>query len=301
MKKSPVRIGPVELPRNLVYAFLGLLLCYCLPLFDLVRFSIGSELFSHIVLIPVVSAYLSWSCRSALLIRSVPNRMLASCLIIGGGGILVGYWALSLLGVPFARQDALVMTSSSFVLLFVGICALYLGRKTLNAFAFPLLFLIFLVPIPTFLIGLIESFLQHGSADVAGVLFNIFGTPVFRQDLVFQLPGILIQVAPECSGIHSSLALFITSVLAGYFFLRSPIYRTILALAVIPLALLRNGFRVFTIGELCVHISPDMIDSYIHHHGGPIFFALSLIPFFALLFALYRLERGRQPNTVSKV
>jgi len=40
-----------------------------------------------------------------------------------------------------------------------------------------------------------------------------------------------------------------------------------------------------------VHVSPDMIDSFIHHHGGPIFFTLSLIPFFLLLFLLVRSER----------
>jgi exosortase/archaeosortase family protein len=57
---------------------------------------------------------------------------------------------------------------------------------------------------------------------------------------------------------------------------------------------LRNGFRIFTIGELCVHIGPEMIDSPIHHKGGPLFFALSLIPFFILLTWLHRSERRGQ-------
>ena len=61
----------------------------------------------------------------------------------------------------------------------------------------------------------------------------------------------------------------------------------------IPLGLLRNGFRVFTIGELCVHIGPQMINSPIHHKGGPIFFVLSLIPLFILLIALQKSERAR--------
>jgi hypothetical protein len=43
---------------------------------------------------------------------------------------------------------------------------------------------------------------------------------------------------------------------------------------------------VFVIGELCVHVGPKMIDSPIHHHGGPLFFVLSLGPFFLLLYAL---------------
>jgi hypothetical protein len=56
------------------------------------------------------------------------------------------------------------------------------------------------------------------------------------------------------------------------------------------LAILRNGFRVFVIGELCVHVSPSMIDSPIHRKGGPIFFALSLIPFFLFLVLLRKLD-----------
>ena len=118
--------------------------------------------------------------------------------------------------------------------------------------------------------------------------------PVFRQGLEFQLPGFALLVAPECSGIHSSLVLFITSLLAGYLFLKTPTRRVLLTVAVIPLALLRNGFRVFVIGELCVNVSPDMINSPIHNRGGPIFFALSLIPFFLLLYWLRRSEAKRE-------
>jgi len=86
--------------------------------------------------------------------------------------------------------------------------------------------------------------------------------------------------------------LFITSLVAGGLFLRSPWRRAVLTLAVLPLALLRNGFRVFTIGQLCVRIGPQMIHSPIHKQGGPLFFALSLIPFFLLLLWLRKSENS---------
>jgi len=114
-------------------------------------------------------------------------------------------------------------------------------------------------------------------------MFQLSGMTVFRDGVNFQLPGMTLEVAPECSGIHSTFVLFITSLLAGQMFLRQPWRRAALCLAVIPLALARNGLRIFTIGELCVHIGPQMIDSPVHHHGGPLFFAASLVPFFALL------------------
>ena len=69
-----------------------------------------------------------------------------------------------------------------------------------------------------------------------------------------------------------------------------------LALAVIPLGIVRNGFRIYTIAMLCVHIDPEMINSPLHRRGGPVFFALSLLPFFALLFLLQKSEKAAVKN-----
>jgi exosortase/archaeosortase family protein len=109
------------------------------------------------------------------------------------------------------------------------------------------------------------------------------------------------EVADECSGIRSSLVLFITSLLAGHLFLNTPWKRAVLTLVVIPIAIVRNGFRIFTIGMLCVHIDPSMINSPIHKRGGPLFFALSLIPFFLLLAWLRRTERKKRPTAAAAV
>ena len=112
-----------------------------------------------------------------------------------------------------------------------------------------------------------------------------------RHGTTFELPGIVLQVAQECSGIRSSWVLVITSILASHLFLKSPWRRIVLVAFVIPLGILRNGFRVFVIGMLCVHVGPHMVDSVIHRQGGPFFFALSLVPLFLLLWWLRRGER----------
>jgi exosortase C (VPDSG-CTERM-specific) len=153
---------------------------------------------------------------------------------------------------------------------------------------FPLAFLLFLAPFPAVVETGLETMLQHGSSWIANKLFELASMPVYREGTFFQLPGFSMQVAPECSGIRSTLALFLTSLVAGQMFMRSPWKRALLALIILPIALLRNGFRVFVIGELCVQVGPHMINSWIHRHGGPAFFALSLIPFSIILFLLYR-------------
>jgi len=154
-----------------------------------------------------------------------------------------------------------------------------------------------MVPFPTFLTHAIEVSSQHASADAASLMLSVSQTPVLRDGLFFKLPGITIEVAQECSGIRSTLVLFITSLVGSYLFFRSNTHRALLTLAVIPIAIIRNGFRIFTIAMLCVHVSPDMIRSWIHKRGGPVFFVLSLIPLFALLLFLYRRERRSQKTS----
>jgi exosortase C (VPDSG-CTERM-specific) len=270
-------------PTGFVLATSFILLAFIRPLFNLTRFALSHDLYSHILLIPFISAYLIWLKKDRLPAPSRADRQLAAVILGAGIAVLAAFWTIVLSGSTLALNDSLALTSLSFLLFFLGTCTWFFSRATLGVILFPLGFLVFIVPFPDFFIEGIETFLQYGSAAVAHGLFKLAGTTVYFQALTFQLPGISIQVAPECSGIHSSLALFITSLLASYFFLDSPGRRAILTLAVIPLALLRNGFRVFVIGELCVHISPDMINSSIHHHGGPLFFILSLVPFFLLL------------------
>jgi exosortase C (VPDSG-CTERM-specific) len=284
--------------RSFVWATVVLALCFAVPLYDLTRFAAGSELYSYILLIPFISLYLVWLKRHNLPPASKPARGIAAGFFTVGTVALFAYWLVLRPRLKLMVDDYLALMMISFLLFFFGVCGLFWGRNILRALVFPLGFLVFMVPIPAVAISGIDSFLQYGSAAVAQGFFRLSGTPFLQDGLVFQLPDITIQIAPECSGIHSSLVLFITSLLASHLFLRTPWKRAVLVLVVIPLAILRNGFRVFTIGELCIHIGPQMINSPIHRKGGPIFFVLSLIPLFILLVMLQKSERGGgNPNS----
>jgi exosortase len=165
---------------------------------------------------------------------------------------------------------------------------LFVGSGWMASAAFPVGFLLFMIPLPDAVVVALERGSVLASADVSAFMFRMTGTPLVRDGEVFVLPGIVIRVAQECSGIRSSWVLFITSIVASHLFLSSPWRRIVLVAFVIPLAIVRNGFRILVIGLLCAHIGPHMIDSVIHHQGGPLFFALSLIPLFLLLWWLRR-------------
>lgn len=280
---------------RLVLGLALLLICFAAPIYQLVQFAAHSELYSQILLVPFITAYLIWLKRHTLPSGPQPAARTAVALMGAGILLLAAFWFARPAG-GLHTEDYLAWIFGAFLLLFVGICCSVLSTATMRALAFPMALLIFVLPIPTILMDWTTSFLQKGSAMAACGMFVASGMPVAKDGLTLHLPGMNLEVAPECSGIHSTLSLLITSLLAGYLFLRSPWKRVLLSIAVVPLALLRNGFRVFTVGQLCVRIGPEMIHSYIHRRGGPIFFALSLIPLFLFLMLLRKYERRLDPG-----
>lgn len=262
------------------------------PLFALTSFAIGDDFYSHIVLIPFVSAYLVWIRREQLPPAGKPVRMLSLIPAMASLLLLGGYWYAVRSGWRPQLEDYYSVVAAAFLGFVYASAVFAFGLNTLRALLFPLAFLVCAVPFPTVVHEAIAAFLQHLSADTSHFLLWLSGMPLLRNGTYFQLPGFSMEVAPECSGIHSTIVLFITSLVAGALFLRSPWRRALLATAVIPLALLRNGLRIFTIGQLCVQIDPGLIDSYIHRRGGPIFFAFSLVPFMLVLLCLRKQETG---------
>jgi exosortase C (VPDSG-CTERM-specific) len=247
-----------------------------------------SELNSQILLVPFIAGYLVYTQR-------VRNPAAYRSSIIGtvtAAGI--GFAAL-VAGIVWRQRLSINDDLSLAALAFVSFVAaggfLFLGARWMAARAFPVAFLIFMVPLPDAAVAWLENASMLASAEAAALFFNVSGTPMLRQGTVFELPGIVLQVGRECSGIRSSWVLFISGLLASHLFLGTMWRRIVLVAFVIPLGILRNGFRVFVIGQLCVHVGSYMIDSKIHRQGGPLFFALSLVPLLLLLLWLRRRER----------
>lgn len=292
---APTATLPIGVPPRWSPAFLlvlgAVLAAFALPLYHLFTFASDHELFSYIVLIPFVSVYWLWMDRAAIRPGVVSRRAWAVVPLVISIALLISYWALR--GPSLATPDALALTTLAFICALASAALYFLPDPTLRLVAFPLGFLLFLTPFPTAFHHGVETALQHASAATSSWIFGVIGTPVFLQGTLMQLPGFSMEVAPECSGIRSSIVLLITSVVAGKLFLRSGWNRLLLVLLVAPVSIVRNAFRISVIGELCVNVGPHMIDSFIHKRGGPIFFALSLLPMFAVMLLMVRSERKR--------
>jgi exosortase C (VPDSG-CTERM-specific) len=271
-----------------------LLGAFAQPLLALINYAGRNDLYSYILLIPLVSVYLLYIRRDRLPKDYVADWSLAIVLLAAGFGVLAFRYWLYFVGQSPAKADDLALESLSFLCFLAAGGFFFFGRAWMQAAAFPLAYLIFIVPMPDSMRERLELASKTASAEVANFLFYLSGIPFIRAGPVFQLPNITIEVAQECSGIRSSWVLLMTSILAANLFLKTSWRRIVFVAFVIPLGILRNGFRILVIGLLCVNIGPQMIHSVIHRRGGPFFFVLSLIPFLLLLWWLHRSERRTQ-------
>lgn len=179
------------------------------------------------------------------------------------------------------RQNAhagLLWSSISAITLWLGGFIWCYGVAPLRSAAPPFLLLICMVPIPMAVMDRIIYLLRWGSTIVAEGLFGLAGIPFSRHGFVFQLPTVQIEVAPQCSGIHSTLALFITGAVAASLFLNKGLTRCLLLVSVIPITVFKNGLRITVLSLLGAYGNRQiLVDGWLHRSGGCLFFVFALL------------------------
>lgn len=256
---------------------------------DLVRFSWKSATYSHIVLIPLVTLGLIFSNRQTVFARSGYSPAFGLP-FIGLALILVFIAGSSAPSLP--PNDALALPTFAAVVFWVGAFLAAYGRQAAKEALFPLAFLIFMVPFPTSLQEMVVSVLRWGSLESAYWVFSVLGVPLLREGSVLNIPGLSLDVAPQCSGIRSGLSLFIVSLLCGHFFLRTIKNKILLAVSAIFIAMFKNGLRIVTLGMLAVHVNMKILDGDLHQKGGYPFFILAFLMLSVVMWGLRRWEKG---------
>jgi exosortase len=186
----------------------------------------------------------------------------------------------------------------AMVLWWVGDFVGCFGTRVSKSVAFPLAFLLWLVPLPTFLLDAVVSFLQLGSAYTSELLFKSVGVPVVQDGIRLTIPSLTVEVAQECSSIRSSLFLLVMTMVLAQLFLRSPWRKALVIAAVVPLSLAKNGLRIFTIAMLGTRVDPGFLNGKLHRNGGPIFLTIALAVIFLLLWILRDEKSEQRENTL---
>ena len=247
------------------------------------------EHYSHIILLPFFSAYLLYLNRDRIFSHVQTGWA------VGVPVMLVGVATSSLARFLTAEpEDRLALTMLGLLAFLVGAFALCYGSRALKVAAFPFILLLFMVPLPPTVLDAIVVFLQKTSAEGSAVLFAVIGMPVLRDGVFFALPGINIEVAKECSGIRSSLALVISGLVMSYLLLRKTWTRTAFILVIVPLAIAKNAVRIVALSWLAVHVDPSFITgSAVHRNGGIPVFLTSLAILGSLAWLLRKCELRR--------
>ena len=275
-----------ELCRRHLYFILfvlGSLFVFWTPLRQLITFSLTHDYASHAILIAPASAYLIYLRRREVFSRVQASFLTGSSLFLAGAISWLAAHRYSPL-----QSDYFSLEIAAIIVLWISGFLLCYGSQAFRTARFPLLFLMLLVPIPNFLLEKIIFLLQAGSAAVSYWLLRVMNVPVLKDGFVLFLPTLKIEVAKECSGIRSSLALLITTLLAGEFILHSVWSKSLLVLSAVPILIVKNGVRIVTVSLLTIYVDRGFLHGWLHTSGGIVFYLLGLLSLVPIIIVLQR-------------
>jgi exosortase len=251
------------------------LLLYLPVLTNLVKQWLHDDDFSHGFFVPFFAAYVVWRKRAELRALPVKPRWSALALVVAGLILLI----LGTLG------SELFISRTSLLIVIAGIIGLFAGWRHLRLLAFPLAFLLLMIPLPLLVFNQITFPLQLLASKIATALIPLFGIPVMRSGNVINLPRMNLGVAEACSGIRSLLTLTTVAVMYSYLVETKLLRRVVVILFAVPVALAVNAFRIVVTAILVQYWDPSAAEGFFHEFSGWLIFMVSI----AILLGFHRL------------
>ena len=270
-RRKPRDGGTVSWPQLIVLA-IAVLFAYGHLLLWMVNWWSRSQYYGHGFLIPIVSGYLIWRQRESL--RKLPKEQFNRGMKIIVASLLLHLGA-TLGDIHFLSGFALVGTIFGLVV-WLG------GRQWGRALAFPLAFLLFMVPLDRLLVDQLAQPLQVFSARLAGGAIAAVGTDVIIEGTLIHTPIYSFEVAIPCSGLKSTIAMTALAALFAYLVVAPPWKRLVLFAAAFPVALLANAARIFVTVVLGTTLSPALAEGFFHSVSGILVFLLGLAGLFGV-------------------
>jgi exosortase len=231
--------------------------------------------YSHGFLIVPIALYFAWE-RRARLAAAVARPSALGLLLVVASVLVLG---AGMLGAE------LFLTRVSILGVCAGTVLFVLGWQHLRLLAFPLAFLLLMIPIPAIVFNQVAFPLQLLASRFGELALTLFGVPVLREGNVIVLANTTLEVAEACSGIRSLVSLLTLAIVYGYFMDSRVAARIALALSAIPIAIVANGVRVAGTGLAAHFVGPAAAEGFFHTFSGWLVFLVA----FAMLFLVQRL------------
>jgi exosortase D (VPLPA-CTERM-specific) len=239
--------------------------------------------YSYGLLIPPVAAFLVWQQKDRLEhIRFVGSWVGVGVVLFGGLILLMGQ-----LGTVYT------LVQYAYLVTLYGLTLSFLGWPGFRLLAMPQLILLFMIPLPQFVLFNLSSELQLLSSQLGVAFMRLFNVSVFLEGNVIDLGGYKLQVADACSGLRYLFPLMTIGFLMAYFYKGALWKRFFLFLSSIPITLLMNSLRVGIIGITVERWGIGMAEGFLHEFQGWMVFMLSTALMLGEIAVLNKVGRER--------
>jgi exosortase len=255
------------------------------PLKELLQASLHDEAHAHVLFMPVLAGcFLYW--KRDFIFSGVGRSLRIGAALIGIGIIL---WYLDAAAAfSLRRNDHLSLSILSVFLVWTGAFICCYGLVTFKRALFAFSLLLIIIPVPTFLSGLIVPFLQTCTAETVHRLLLLLGLPVAKEGFVFHFPKMSIRIAEQCSGFQSLVALLITTMIAARLFLSKGWTRAIALISIVPITVAKNTLRIVILSLIIAHMGENAFVHAYHRFVG--FSTIAVLLLWPVVMSLKRLE-----------
>jgi exosortase D (VPLPA-CTERM-specific) len=269
-----------------ILALLGALLYACFaPAIVFMWGQWSVEEFSHGYLIPFIALFLVWQRRDALQRVEFSGSWAGVAVVLAGVGLDIA-----------GRLTALfVIQHIAMLVVLAGLVLALAGWRAFRILSAPLGVLVFMIPLPIFLLNSLSSELQLISSTFGVWLMRLAGISVFLEGNVIDLGSYKLEVAEACSGLRYLLPLMTLAFLMACFYRAVLWKRIVLFLASIPITLLMNSLRIAAIGLMVDRWGPAMAEGLLHQVQGWMMFMLSISVLMLVVMLLSRIGHDRRP------
>jgi len=224
---------------------------------DVARIAWNDEEASHILLVPIVMAWLIWARRARARYCRIGSSWLGPVLIAVGG-------ALSAFGFHNAIQW---FWHAGAVIVLVGCVVAVLGTDLLLKYLPAFAVLVFLIPVPGMVRQQVAIPLQTASAQATQFIFDLAGVPVSRSGNVLMINGVQVAIAEACNGMRMVFSLALVSYAFAFGLPLKPGVRLVVLLASPVCAIAANVVRL--IPTVWVYGSyPESVAAMFHDASG---------------------------------
>jgi exosortase B len=243
---------------------------------------------AHGAIILLVVIWLFWQQRESIL--AVEPKPLAA---IGWPIFLVGLLAF-VLG---RSQGISIIEIGSQMIVLGGAILILQGRPGIRVAWFPLLYIVFMVPLPGILVDAVTGPLKNWISIIAEHVLYAVGYPIARNGVVLTIGQYQLLVADACSGLHSMFSLSALGMLFMYITERkSLLHNAIMLASILPIAFVANVLRVMVLILVTYHLGDEAGQGFLHGGAGMVLLIAALLFLFLLDSMLARLIRYRGPN-----